>query len=72
MDTYEPHAIERKWQEIWEARRAFEVPNPAPGAPHNPRKRYVLEMFPYPSGPPHGARARLHTRRRLARTSIAA
>jgi leucyl-tRNA synthetase len=53
MDTYEPHAIERKWQEIWEAQHAFEVPNPAPGAPHNPRKRYVLEMLPYPSGSLH-------------------
>ena len=50
MDTYEPHAIERKWQDVWEAQRAFEVQNPAPGTPHNPRKRYVLEMLPYPSG----------------------
>ncbi|HWB22197.1 MAG TPA: leucine--tRNA ligase [Gaiellaceae bacterium] len=53
MNPYEPHAIERKWQEVWEAQRAFEVPNPAPGAPHNPRKRYVLEMLPYPSGSLH-------------------
>jgi leucyl-tRNA synthetase len=53
MDTYEPHAIERKWQAVWEAERAFEVPNPAPGTPHNPRKRYVLEMLPYPSGSLH-------------------
>ena len=53
MDTYEPHAIERKWQEVWAAQRAFEVPNPAPGTAHNPRKRYVLEMLPYPSGSLH-------------------
>jgi leucyl-tRNA synthetase len=53
MDIYEPHAIERKWQDVWETQRAFEVPNPAPGTPHNPRKRYVLEMLPYPSGSLH-------------------
>ncbi len=53
MDAYEPQAIERKWQQVWEAERAFEVPNPAPGAPRNPRKRYVLEMLPYPSGSLH-------------------
>ncbi len=53
MDAYDPHAIERKWQRIWEAEHAFEVPNPSPGAPRNPRKRYVLEMLPYPSGSLH-------------------
>jgi leucyl-tRNA synthetase len=53
MERYDPHAIERKWQAIWEAERAFEVQNPAPGAPRNPRKRYVLEMLPYPSGSLH-------------------
>ena len=29
------------------------TPNPEPGAPRNPRKRYVLEMLPYPSGELH-------------------
>jgi leucyl-tRNA synthetase len=53
METYEPHAIEAKWQRVWEAERAFEVPNPAPGTPPNPRKRYVLEQLPYPSGTLH-------------------
>jgi leucyl-tRNA synthetase len=28
MDTYDPQSIERHWQEVWEAERAFEVPNP--------------------------------------------
>jgi leucyl-tRNA synthetase len=53
LDNYNPHAIEKKWQELWAAEGAFEVPNPEPGAPHNPRKRYVLEMLPYPSGSLH-------------------
>src|SRR3954468_19832171 len=46
---YEPHEIERKWQEIWERERSREVPNDADGAPRS----YVLEMLPYPSGEPH-------------------
>src|SRR3954469_6095903 len=46
---YEPHAIERKWQEIWERERTWEVSNDADGAPRS----YVLEMLPYPSGEPH-------------------
>jgi len=31
MDAYEPEKIERKWQEVWEAERAFYIPNPEPG-----------------------------------------
>ena len=46
---YEPHEIERKWQEIWERERTWEVPNDVDGAPRS----YVLEMLPYPSGEPH-------------------
>jgi leucyl-tRNA synthetase len=53
MDSYEPQTIETKWQELWERERAFEVPNPEPGAPRNPRKFYMLEMLPYPSGSLH-------------------
>ena len=32
MDTYQPETIEKKWQEVWEAERAFYAPNPEPGA----------------------------------------
>ena len=42
-----------KWQRAWEEHRAFEVPNPEPGAPRNERKSFVLEMLPYPSGTLH-------------------
>jgi leucyl-tRNA synthetase len=52
MDKYDPQTIERKWQEVWEAERAFYVPNPEPGvAPE--QKFYMLEMLPYPSGTLH-------------------
>jgi leucyl-tRNA synthetase len=46
---YEPRAIERKWQDIWERERTWEVSNEIDGAPRS----YVLEMLPYPSGEPH-------------------
>ena len=52
MDKYEPETIETKWQEVWEAERAFYVPNPAPGEEPG-RKFYMLEMLPYPSGTLH-------------------
>ena len=48
MDRYDPHAIEPKWQQVWEAERAFEATND----PIQP-KSYVLEQLPYPSGSLH-------------------
>jgi leucyl-tRNA synthetase len=53
MEKYDSQQIETKWQRVWEETKAFEVPNPKPGAPRNPRKNYVLEMLPYPSGRLH-------------------
>ena len=52
MDAYEPNTIEQKWQEVWEAERAFYTPNPEPGNEPE-RKFYMLEMLPYPSGTLH-------------------
>jgi leucyl-tRNA synthetase len=53
MDSYDAQTIEAKWQRIWGESRAFEVPNPEPGAPLDERTSYVLEMLPYPSGSLH-------------------
>jgi leucyl-tRNA synthetase len=49
MDQYDARTVETKWQEVWEAERAFEVSNEPEGRP----KSYVLEQLPYPSGSLH-------------------
>ena len=53
MPRYQPSRIEPKWQEWWDARGTFATPRlPAsgPNQADRPRKAYVLDMFPYPSG----------------------
>ncbi len=52
METYDPRAIEAKWQEVWEAERAFYTADPSPGDDER-QKFYMLEMLPYPSGHLH-------------------
>nr|BFF26932.1 leucine--tRNA ligase [Glycomyces mayteni] len=50
------NAIEPRWQERWEAERTFRAPNPSGelAEPDHPRagapKKFVMDMFPYPSG----------------------
>jgi leucyl-tRNA synthetase len=54
VERYDPQAIERRWQAVWEDERTWEVPNPGqPGFDDAMPKAYVLEMLPYPSGEPH-------------------
>ncbi len=53
MERYDPKKIEPRWQQVWEDERAFETPNPAPGAEADERHWYQLEMLPYPSGTLH-------------------
>jgi leucyl-tRNA synthetase len=65
---YDPHAIERRWQELWAREHTWEVANRDPAEGRGSRSRtgavtgapgpdepdtYVLEMLPYPSGEPH-------------------
>ena len=53
-ETYDPQAIEAKWQRVWEDEQAFSVANPDdPATADRERKFYMLEMLPYPSGDLH-------------------
>jgi len=54
MSKYDPHAIERRWQQVWDDEGTWVVPNPGePGFDGSAPENYVLEMLPYPSGEPH-------------------
>jgi leucyl-tRNA synthetase len=53
-ERYDPQAIERKWQLVWDAESTWVVGNPgSPEFDETKPKNYVLEMLPYPSGEPH-------------------
>jgi leucyl-tRNA synthetase len=45
MPTYNPKAIEPRWQRYWEEHKTFRTPTIS-----DKPKFYILDMFPYPSG----------------------
>jgi leucyl-tRNA synthetase len=45
MPTYNPKAIEPRWQKCWEQHKTFRTPDRS-----EKPKYYILDMFPYPSG----------------------
>ncbi|MEW6074555.1 MAG: leucine--tRNA ligase [Planctomycetota bacterium] len=51
QNTYEPGAIEPRWQRVWAEQGIFRAKNPGdPDFDPAQPKYYVLDMFPYPSG----------------------
>ncbi|CAN0238580.1 unnamed protein product, partial [Hapterophycus canaliculatus] len=43
---YDHKGIEARWQKHWEEKETFKTPERTEGRP----KKFVLDMFPYPSG----------------------
>jgi leucyl-tRNA synthetase len=46
--AYNFTAVEKKWQQYWQANKSFAALDPADAG--DMPKKYVLDMFPYPSG----------------------
>jgi len=45
-EKYDHKSMEKKWQDRWDKDEIYKTPS----KPNFSKKRYILDMFPYPSG----------------------
>ena len=56
VPDYDPQSVEARWQQRWRDEGTYEIDNDDPRPPY-----YVLNMYPYPSGPAHMGHVRNYT-----------
>ena len=56
-ETYDPHAIQERWLPVWDQLQLFEAAGPEDRRP----RKYIVDMFSYPSGDLHMGHAEAYS-----------